>query len=216
MKRTILALALLMALVLPGMAKAEGTGMYLAPKFLMTIQETGTIERSGMGGVDEYSQFTLGGALAAGYDFWPQYLVPLRVELEYALRGNSEKSWGSNWGSVDCTWNSSTLFANLYYDFRNSTAFTPYVGAGLGMAFNYANYTFSSPGYHGNFDEHSTNFAWNVGAGVAYDITDSLAVDLGYRYVNLGYYYEVDLPDGAKLKNQPCNHEFMLGLRYTF
>ena len=215
MKRTILALALLMALVLPGMAKAEGTGMYLAPKFLMTIQETGTIERSGMGGVDEYSQFTLGGALAAGYDFWPQYLVPLRVELEYALRGNSEKSWGSNWGSVDCTWNSSTLFANLYYDFRNSTAFTPYVGAGLGMAFNYANYTFSSPGYHGNFDEHSTNFAWNVGAGVAYDITDSLAVDLGYRYVNLGY-YEVDLPDGAKLKNQPCNHEFMLGLRYTF
>lgn len=215
MKRTILALALLMALVLPGMAKAEGTGMYLAPKFLMTIQETGTIERSGMGGVDEYSQFTLGGALAAGYDFWPQYLVPLRVELEYALRGNSEKSWGSNWGSVDCTWNSSTLFANLYYDFRNSTAFTPYVGAGLGMAFNYANHTFSSPGYHGNFDEHSTNFAWNVGAGVAYDITDSLAVDLGYRYVNLGY-YEVDLPDGAKLKNQPCNHEFMLGLRYTF
>lgn len=71
MKRTILALALLVALVLPGMAKAEGTGMYLAPKFLMTIQETGTIERSGMGGVDEYSQFTLGGALAAGYDFWP-------------------------------------------------------------------------------------------------------------------------------------------------
>ena len=123
MKRTILALALLVALVLPGMAKAEGTGMYLAPKFLMTIQESGTIERSGMGGVDEYSQFTLGGALAAGYDFWPQYLVPVRVELEYALRGNSEKSWGSNWGSVDCTWNSSTLFANLYYDFRNDSAF---------------------------------------------------------------------------------------------
>lgn len=216
MKRTILALALLMALVLPGMAKAEGTGMYLAPKFLMTIQETGTIERSGMGGVDEYSQFTLGGALAAGYDFWPQYLVPLRVELEYALRGNSEKSWNYGRGmDFKGAWNASTLFLNLYYDFRNSTAFTPYVGAGLGMAFNYANYTFSSPGYHGNFDEHSTNFAWNVGAGVAYDITDSLAVDLGYRYVNLGY-YEVDLPDGAKLKNQPCNHEFMLGLRYTF
>ena len=212
MKRTILALALLMALVLPGMAKAEGTGMYLAPKFLMTIQETGTIERSGMGGVDEYSQFTLGGALAAGYDFWPQYLVPLRVELEYALRGNSEKSWNYGRGmDFKGAWNASTLFLNLYYDFRNSTAFTPYVGAGLGMAFNYANYTFSSPGYHGNFDEHSTN----LGAGVAYDITDSLAVDLGYRYVNLGY-YEVDLPDGAKLKNQPCNHEFMLGLRYTF
>ena len=58
MKRTILALALLMALVLPGMAKAEGTGMYLAPKFLMTIQETGTIERSGMGGVEQVRENT--------------------------------------------------------------------------------------------------------------------------------------------------------------
>lgn len=51
--------------------------------------------------------------------------------------------------------------------------------------------------------------------GVAYDITDNFAVDLGYRYVNLGY-YEVDLPEGGKVKNQPSNHEFMLGLRYTF
>ena len=94
-------------------------------------------------------------------------------------------------------------------------AFTPYVGAGLGMAFNYANYTFTTKGYNANFDEHHTTFAWNAGAGVAYDITDSFAVDLGYRYVNLGY-YEVDLPAGAKVKNQPSNHEFMLGLRYTF
>ena len=52
-------------------------------------------------------------------------------------------------------------------------------------------------------------------APVAYDITDNFAVDLGYRYVNLGY-YEVDLPEGGKVKNQPSNHEFMLGLRYTF
>ena len=162
MKRTILALALLVALVLPGMAKAEGTGMYLAPKFLMTIQETGTIERSGMGGVDEYSQFTLGGALAAGYDFWPQYLVPLRVELEYALRGNSEKSWGSNWGSVDCTWNSSTLFANLYYDFRNDSAFVPYIGAGIGMSFNYLGFDLHRGGSAVSRDESTTNFAWNV------------------------------------------------------
>ena len=45
MKRTILALALLVALVLPGMAKAEGTGMYLAPKFLMTIQVNDRIKK---------------------------------------------------------------------------------------------------------------------------------------------------------------------------
>ena len=179
MKRTILALALLVALVLPGMAKAEGTGMYLAPKFLMTIQETGTIERSGMGGVDEYSQFTLGGALAAGYDFWPQYLVPLRVELEYALRGNSEKSWGSNWGSVDCTWNSGN-------DVSRS--------------------------------DSTTNFAWNVGAGVAYNVNDALYIDAAYRYVDLGYTEASGSLGGDQIKvgSRPYNHEFMLGLRFAF
>lgn len=217
MKRTILALALLVALVLPGMAKAEGTGMYLAPKFLMSIQNNYPTVEIGPNDVNEgYSQFSLGGALALGYDFNSQFGVPVRAEVEYALRGNSEKSW--NYDKIldlKGAWNASTLFLNLYYDFRNSTAFTPYVGAGLGMAFNYANYTFSVPGFNANFDDHRTTFAWNVGAGVAYDITDNFAVDLGYRYVNLGY-YEVDLPEGGKIKNQPSNHEFMLGLRYTF
>ena len=218
MKRTILALALLVALVLPGMAKAEGTGMYLAPKFLMTIQETGTIERSGMGGVDEYSQFTLGGALAAGYDFWPQYLVPLRVELEYALRGNSEKSWGSNWGSVDCTWNSSPLFANLYYDFRNDSAFVPYIGAGIGMSFNYLGFDLHRGGSAVSRDESTTNFAWNVGAGVAYNVNDALYIDAAYRYVDLGYTEASGALNGDQIKvgSRPYNHEFMLGLRFAF
>ena len=216
MKRCFAALALICALALSGVAKAEGTGMYLAPKFLMSIQNNyPTLEVGPYGASEDYSQFTLGGALALGYDFYSQFGVPVRAEVEYALRGNSEKSWNYDVLGVKGAWNASTLFLNLYYDFRNSTAFTPYVGAGLGMAFNYANYTLSAPGYNANFDDHATTFAWNVGAGVAYDITDSFAVDLGYRYVNLGY-YEVDLPAGAKVKNQPCNHEFMLGLRYTF
>ena len=201
MKRCFAALALICALALSGVAQAEGTGMYLAPKFLMSIQNNYPTLEIGPNDVSEgYSQFG----------------VPVRAEVEYALRGNSEKSWNySKKLDIKGAWNASTLFLNLYYDFRNSTAFTPYVGAGLGMAFNYANYTFSARGLNANFDDHRTTFAWNVGAGVAYDITDNFAVDLGYRYVNLGY-YEVDLPEGDKVKNQPGNHEFMLGLRYTF
>ena len=50
MKRIFAALALVCALALPGSASAEGTGMYLAPKFLMTVQNLGTVEHSGLGG----------------------------------------------------------------------------------------------------------------------------------------------------------------------
>ena len=139
MNRIIAALALVCALALPSQALAEGTGFYLAPKFLMTVQNLGTVEHSGLGGfgIDSYSQFTLGGALAAGYDLWPQHMIPLRFELEGALRGNNERTWTGHFGECKETFNATTLLANVYYDFHNSSAFTPYVGAGLGFAFNY-------------------------------------------------------------------------------
>ena len=93
MKRILATLALVVALALPGLAQAEVNGVYFAPKFLMSIQDTGMMSRDlpGVTGsdIDSYSQFTLGGALAVGYDFYPQQQIPLRAEIEFALRGNS-------------------------------------------------------------------------------------------------------------------------------
>ncbi|MCR5563900.1 MAG: outer membrane beta-barrel protein [Desulfovibrio sp.] len=221
MKRMLAALALSAALMLPGLAQAQG--MYIAPKFLMTIQDTGRVERShSLSGSDvsDYSQFTLGGALAAGFDFYPQFGAPLRAELEFALRGNSESSWtGGRFDKVKGTWNNTTLFANLFWDFHNSTAFTPYVGGGLGMAFNYTGYDIKVGGNRYSADDRSTNFAWNVGAGVAYSFNENFAIDASYRFVGLGY-NEVSTTgnNGQKYEigNQPYNNEFAVGLRYSF
>ena len=225
MKRIIAALALVLTLALPGMAAAEGTGMYLAPKFLMSIQSTGNTERTDAlagSGVDSYSQFTLGGAFALGYDFWPQQMLPLRAEIEFALRGNNEKTWsdgGQYINEVKGTWNSSTLFANLFWDFHNDTALTPYVGAGLGMAFNYVGYDFTdNNGNKFSADDRFTNFAWNVGAGVAYNFNENFAVDASYRFVGLGYNEVSATSNGRKYEigNRPYNNEFMVGLRFAF
>ena len=221
MRRIIAIMALVLALALPGMAAAQDSGMYLAPKFLMSIQDTGNMKRSQGGlGVDDYSQFTLGGALAVGYDFWPQQLLPLRAELELAMRGNSEKGWSGSLGDVKGTWNNTTLFANLFWDFHNDSPVTPYVGAGLGMAFNYSGYDIDhrGNGNHFSMDDHNVNFAWNVGAGVAYQFNESLALDASYRFVGLGY-NEVKATAGGteyKISNTPYNNEFMLGLRFSF
>lgn len=225
MKRIIAALALVLTLALPGMAAAEGTGMYLAPKFLMSIQSTGNTERTDAlagTGVDSYNQFTLGGAFALGYDFWPQQMLPLRAEVEFALRGNNEKTWsdgGQYIQEVKGTWNSSTLFANLFWDFHNDSAFTPYVGAGLGLAFNYVGYDFTdNNGNKFSADDRFTNCAWNVGAGVAYNFNENFAIDASYRFVGLGY-NEVSATNGGRkyeIGNRPYNNEFMVGLRFAF
>ena len=67
-------------------------------------------------------------------------------------------------------------------------------------------------------DERFTNFAWNVGAGVAYNVNENLAIDAGYRYVDLGYNEVSSTVDGKKYEvgSRPYNHEFMLGLRFGF
>ncbi|MDR3320486.1 MAG: outer membrane beta-barrel protein [Desulfovibrio sp.] len=225
MKRGIAVFVLAFALLLPDMAAAEGTGMYLAPKFLMSFQNTGEMSRSSYlqgTGLDQYGQFTLGGGLAAGYDFWPQQMIPVRAEIEFVLRGNSEKSWSSNGKNVTDikgTWNNSTIFANFFWDFHNNTTFTPYIGVGLGMAFNYTGYDYTdydSTRY--SMDDHFTNFAWNAGAGVAFNFNDSFALDLAYRFVGLGYNEVSTSIKGSKAKvsNDPYNNEFLLGLRFMF
>ncbi|MBQ3058898.1 MAG: porin family protein [Desulfovibrio sp.] len=219
MKRVLAIMVLAVMFALPGLASAQGSGMYLAPKFLMSFQDTGNMSRSQGGmGVDDYNQFTLGGALAVGYDFWPQQLLPLRVELELALRGNSDKGWDGPRGSVSGTWNNTTLFANLFWDFHNDSAFTPYVGGGLGMAFNYTGYDIRTETDNFSMDEQSTNFAWNLGAGFAYQFNENLALDAAYRFVGLGH-NEVSANIGSteyKISNNPYNNEFMLGLRFSF
>lgn len=225
MRRLTVILILVLAMAMPTLASAEGTGMYLAPKFLMSLQNTGTVSRSWTlagSGVDEYNQFTLGGALALGMDFWTQQMVPLRLEVEFALRGNSEKSWtdrGLFTSNVKGTWNNSTLFANAFWDFHNDTAFTPYIGAGIGMAFNYTGYEVTlRNGDTYSADDRFTNLAWNVGAGFSYDINEMISFDASYRFVGLGYNEISKTVNGVKteIANEPYNNEFMLGLRVNF
>ena len=218
MKRLIASLVLALTLVAPSIASAA-QGFYLAPKFMMTVQNTGTVERSGWlagHGLDNYSQFTLGGAIAAGYDFWFSHMIPIRAELELALRGNSETSDSGRWGSSKLTTNSTTLLANVYYDFHNSTAFTPYVGAGVGLAFNYLGVDVHDNARNLGYscDDRSTNFAWQVGAGVAYSFNENMAIDAGYRYLDLGYTETKSY--GQSIGIRPYNHEVMLGLRIGF
>lgn len=225
MKKIIALLVMALMLSFSTLARAEGTGMYLAPKFLMSIQDTGTVSKSWSlagSGLDEYSQFSLGGALAIGYDLWPQQMIPLRFEVEFALRGNSEKKWEDNGvmlSSVKGVWNNSTLFGNVFWDFHNDSSFTPYIGAGLGIAFNYTGYDFTTHnGEKFSIDDRFTNFAWNAGAGVAYNFNDMISLDASYRFVGMGYNEISGYNSGTKYEigNDPYNNEFTVGLRFSF
>ena len=226
-KRSLLAMALTLALSVS--ALAADNGFYMGLKFIDSIQSTGNVSKGGaidFFEVDSYTQNTVGGGVFVGYDFYPMHQVPVRAEIEYAIRTNSKTEWDSkDFGdlvTLKGQWNLQTLFLNAYWDFHNDTAFTPYIGGGLGLGFIQSEYEISASGagMSGSGSENFTNtvFAWNAGAGVAYAITDNLSADLAYRFVGLGYHENEKTIEGVKAKvgMAPYANEFSLGLRYTF
>jgi opacity protein-like surface antigen len=110
-----------------------------------------------------------------------------------------------------------TFMLNVYYDFDTKTAFTPYVGFGLGMAL----VNFKTPLY----DENDNTMAWSIGAGVAYAINNNISIDFGYRYTDLGKAqletkfqpdWVISGPLPTKVEHSLAMHDFTLGVRYTF
>ena len=84
------------------------------------------------------------------------------------------------------------ILANGYLDLGTWYRITPYIGAGVGVAINrLGSVTDYNENYYGAPSGSSqantrTNFAYAFMAGFSYALTDNLAVDVGYRYVNMG------------------------------
>jgi opacity protein-like surface antigen len=190
------------------------TGFYIAPRFLDSLTNTGEI--NGGGGRSSRTRNTLGGALAAGYYFRNlDARVPLRAEIEYAARGDVRASWDRNsavaTGKFKALFNVQTLQANLYWDIDFGSPFKPFIGGGMGASFIYADY---KPGTDSSYSDTTAGFAWNLGAGVAYDLNEFVTVDLAYRFAGFGY---AEAKRGhSTTRNYMTANEFLLGLRLNF
>lgn len=85
------------------------------------------------------------------------------------------------------------FLANVYADLGTWWNITPFVGAGLGASRNtISGFTDTCPvGCGGGSVAYGAtnskwNFAWAVHAGLAYQVTNNVTLELAYRYVDLG------------------------------
>ena len=229
MNKTLTSLLFATALLPMSAFAGDAIGVYVAPKL-----GYGSVHSSfKYGGFwdDKIGSQTEGTAVlgvAVGYDFKRKLSVPVRVELESASMGDTSKKHYVRSLNEDnkTTLGVSTLFVNTYFDFHNPSAFTPYVSLGLGNSYLSAKARAVERefgGYNASFCRKTTsNFAWNVGVGAAWNISDRIALDLGYRYANLGkaktkYARESghSYPWYIKAKDVET-HQFLLGTRFTF
>jgi opacity protein-like surface antigen len=78
---------------------------------------------------------------------------------------------------------------NAYLDLGTWGGFTPYIGAGIGIAnVRISGFTDTNP--NGTIARAPSgsrnNFAWALHTGFAYQFTDAMSLDVGYRYLNMG------------------------------
>ena len=124
---------------------------------------------------------------------------------------------------IKTTIDSYTAMVNGYYDFGSFRGFVPYVGAGVGVALHNMDYVIidhpASPNpQHG---DTKVDLAWSLMAGVGYQISSNMVLDVGYRYIDMGSSFSSQ-GDTAQVLNPKLAvddmtaHEVKIGLRYHF
>jgi opacity protein-like surface antigen len=124
------------------------------------------------------------------------------------------------------------FLANAYVDLGTWAGITPYIGVGIGTAYNKI-HSFRDDGIifiGGNLtngvayadDASKWNLAWAVHAGLTYKVTPSMSIDLGYRYIDLGSAetgptraFDGSFVNGGPfIFNDIYSHDFKLGVRW--
>ena len=131
----------------------------------------------------------------------------VRGELELNNSRNIKRNYFGEYGDVShFRLYKHSVMANAYFDYLTCTPWTPYVGAGIGSAYLKAD--------NGDQAKSVYNLAWQVMAGLTYDINSHWTLDAGYRYADLGRIRKNYGDSVAKLTAR--DHEVLLGVRYTF
>lgn len=142
------------------------------------------------GDLDESAVYSL----AAGYRLNPNF----RVEGEVSYRENDVSVTGLTGESK-----TGTAFLNAWYDWANTSKFTPYVGGGIGIAHNETKGT-----VFGTFvNPKDYAFAYQLGGGVAYNLCAHFDLTADYRFIDTSNF---EIGDDYKA------HEVLAGVRYNF
>ena len=135
----------------------------------------------------------------------------VRIEAEIGGRVSDYDKYkysGRSW-KLDGDVTTVSYMANAYYDFKNESRYTPFVGGGLGLA----NVEYDLDKIDGdkiNEKDDDNVMAYQIILGGSFAATERLDIDLQYRYFATK---DPDLFD-ADLEYQ--THNVMLGLRYNF
>jgi opacity protein-like surface antigen len=182
---------------------AEFSGWYLRGDIGMSNQSLKRMSHPSFATAPQYTFLDSGGFDAApffGLGIGYQFNNWLRIDVTGEYRGKANFHALDRYfnpglpGFVTNDYNGSKSewvgLVNAYLDLGTWWCITPFIGGGIGVAYNTishfrdTNVIASGGGWAPTGSK--TNLAWALYAGAAYKVTPSFAVELAYRYMNLG------------------------------
>mgnify|MGYP001766202519 CR=1 FL=1 len=137
--------------------------------------------------------------VGVGYQFTDYLRGDITAEYRAAtrIRGNARYPRSATdvaYPFYDGSLSSTVVLANGYVDLGNYSGLTPYIGAGVGMAYNktgdiYQHTSFPAYGTYADGvlpGQGKWDFAWALHTGVSWDVNPRLKLEMGYSYKNLG------------------------------
>jgi len=117
---------------------------------------------------------------------------PIRADLEIGYSENDVDSQthplinGGNAVDGQGDGSANTYLVNGYYDFHNSTSFTPFAGVGVGTAKLSSNDASANNALFTTTDDSDWVFAWGATAGLAYALTERFDLTAEYKFLWTG------------------------------
>jgi opacity protein-like surface antigen len=138
---------------------------------------------------------------------------------------------GTCFDTFNGNFSAAVFMANAYIDLGTWWCLTPFIGAGVGGAYDRISQVSDigplPPGTVGfgftQQDSSSWNLAWNVQAGVTYNVSDNFKVDFSWRHLDMGSPQSANIFCQNTGSTNSCNYfnlhditseDFRIGLRW--
>jgi opacity protein-like surface antigen len=128
------------------------------------------------------------------FDFTGEHRAMAKFKVLGSYREFCAGGTATCFDQYDGSHSAEVFMANAYVDLGTWWCLTPFVGAGVGAAWNTVS-SVSDVGYIAGgttgfgfaaSDQSSWNLAWSATAGLAYNVSSNLKLELAVRYLNLG------------------------------
>lgn len=162
------------------------------------------------------------GGVALGFEIFED----VRTELEFSYQRNGLGDFSASGAfagqpfNSDASFQTATVFGNVWFDldFLGGDRIKPYIGGGVGLGVIDAN-LFDNLGAIQDIDVDGAVFAYQLGFGLNFGITQRLDLGAGYRFRGFAS-TENNLfspPFGTSINGvSPSSHNFIGSLRYKF